>query len=59
MKKTYMIPTNKVVELDLTDGILNPVSGGVTDGATLLDDFNSDDVSYTKKESFNLWNQEW
>ena len=58
MKKTYMIPANKVVVLDLNDGILNPVSGGVGTGASLLNEFKESDVSYSKK---SIWDddEEW
>ena len=49
MKKTYMIPVNKVVVLDLNDGILSPLSG-------LGREYRSGDQSYAKRQSF--WDDE-
>ena len=49
MKKTYMIPANKVVVLDLNDGILSPLSG-------LGREYTGTDQSYAKRQS--LWDDE-
>lgn len=57
MKKTYMIPTNKVVELDLEGSLL--VDSQKDGLANFLSDEVVETTDYAKKESFNLWNQEW
>lgn len=57
MKKTYMIPTNKVVELDLEGSLL--VDSQKDGLANFLSDEVVETTDYAKKENFNLWNQEW
>ena len=51
MKKTYQNPTLEVVKIQ-TAGML-AVSGGVGNGSTVGNSYNSDDVSYGRDYDFD------
>lgn len=58
MKKTYNKPFCKAIAIDETE-IIALSDAGVAAGCSLGDEFNSEDVSYTKDVSRNLWDIEW
>ena len=47
--KTYIEPTIKIVELK-AEGII-AASGGVDNGSTTINNYNEDDVSYSKEDN--------
>lgn len=58
MKKTYIIPEEKIAELEGADGILNRVSGDTEGGYyTNTDDGENGEEATVKAQ--NLWNTNW
>lgn len=57
MKKTYIAPAEKMAELDMQDGILNPTSDVSLQSIEMTED--DEQLVKENRKSFNLWNQEW
>lgn len=58
MKKTYIAPAEKIAELDLQEGILNPTS----DLGLMSTSLDEEDEQLTKEEKTtfgNLWDEIW
>ena len=59
MKKIYSEPTQKVVELDLTDGILNPESLESGELGGNGGEGNTTDEDDVKEFKSSLWDKIW
>lgn len=55
--KKYIKPNMRVAELNIKDVLLTG-SEGIATGQSLGNEYNSEDVSYSRDNS-DLWDQEW
>ena len=58
MKKIYSTPNQKVVDLGIESAVLLANSDDIAAFQAVGDEYDSDDVSYTKERK-NLWDEAW
>lgn len=60
MKRIYITPTTLIIEVEEEESMLQSSSEESQVSVTSLgNEYNSDDVSYTKEESGGIWDKEW
>ena len=55
-KKNYIFPETVVLEVNLQP-LMDASQGGVSDGSTPGNEYNENDVTYSRK-GFNVWGEE-
>ena len=58
MKKTYIVPVTKAIQLNISNGLLAG-SGGVGNGATVGNGFTGTDVSYGRDDDADWEDEEF
>lgn len=59
MKKTYLNPIDKIIDLDGADSILNSVSGGTEGGGYDTNTDDGEDGEEANVKAQNRWNSLW
>ena len=60
MKKEYMTPETLIAQINTKATILITSPGGVTDGSTVGNEYNGNDVSYSRRRRRNNdWEDDW